>query len=52
MRQGVIAVHQSLLNPQRWLLRLECGHEMWMTSKTRPTRLFAKCDQCKEKEVK
>ncbi len=29
---------RSPLNSGQWLLTLECGHEQWVTQKTRPRR--------------
>lgn len=34
--QRVRRVTQSPLNPLRWALDLECGHELWVTQKKRP----------------
>jgi len=48
-RQRVKRVTQSPLNPQRWCLELECGHDEWVTSKTRPKRAKAECSTCFEK---
>ncbi len=42
----VIKVTQSPMNPLRWLLDLECGHDVWVTSKKRPTRKTVSCDKC------
>jgi hypothetical protein len=39
----VTAVHQSPMNPKQWLLQLECGHELWVTSTRRPKAKTAKC---------
>jgi len=42
----VLRAFRSPLNPQRWCLTLECGHEVWVTSKSRPKRQTAKCENC------
>jgi hypothetical protein len=39
-------VDQSPMNAQRWCLTLNCGHEVWVTSKSRPKRVKAPCDRC------
>ena len=39
-------VDQSPMNPKRWCLTLGCGHEIWVTSKSRPQRMKAMCDTC------
>lgn len=41
-------VDRSPMNPKRWCLTLSCGHEVWVTSKSKPTRMKAMCDTCKE----
>ncbi len=43
----VVSVTQSPLNAVRWMLTLSCGHEVWITSKTRPKRHGGiKCVSC------
>lgn len=37
----------SPLNQKQWSLALECGHEKWVTSKSRPSRKTAECEPCK-----
>lgn len=51
-RSRVLSVKQSPLNEQRWCLNLECGHEVWITAKRRPTRKLATCELCERKECK
>lgn len=41
-------VDQSPLNPLRWSLELECGHDVWVTSKTKPSRKTQYCATCVE----
>lgn len=43
MKQGVVSIRQSPVNGLRWLLLLKCGHVLWITAKTRPTRKTADC---------
>ena len=45
-RQQVTRVVQSPMNPLRWALELDCGHDEWVTQKSRPTRNTAKCSTC------
>ena len=40
----VVRVDRSPMNPMRWSLTLECGHEVWVTQKTRPTRMYVTCE--------
>ena len=35
---------QSSLNPRRWSVVMECGHETWVTARSRPKR--ATCKKC------
>lgn len=46
-KRVVIRADRSPLNRQRWLLQLECGHEEWITSKSRPQRQTMTCQTCK-----
>lgn len=39
-------VTQSPMNPLRWSLDLACGHEAWITSKSRPKRKHQVCERC------
>ena len=49
-RCRVVRVTQSPMNAQRWLLDLECGHEVWVTRRGRPTAKYANCEKCTERE--
>ena len=42
----VIQVDQSPVNAVRWCVLLSCGHEMWVTRKSRPTCKVMVCDKC------
>jgi hypothetical protein len=42
----VVSIKQSPLNALRWCCQLTCGHDGWVTAKSRPTRKFLKCSQC------
>jgi hypothetical protein len=33
------------MNPNRWLLELSCGHEVWVTATGRPKR-NVQCQEC------
>ena len=37
---------RSPMNPLRWCLTLSCGHETWVTSKAKPTRMKSECERC------
>ncbi len=39
----VVRIDQSPMNATRWVLILACDHEVWVTSKKRPTRRTAAC---------
>ena len=47
-KRYVKRVRQSPLNPMRWVLDLDCGHEVWVTAKSCPTRATAACPKCNE----
>lgn len=48
VEQRVKSVHKSPMNPKQWCLTLECGHEVWVTSKSKPERKIVACDACKK----
>lgn len=43
---NVVRVDPSPMNSMRWLLSLSCGHEVWITAKSRPKRKTVKCETC------
>ena len=43
----VMRADQSPMNPTRWCLGLDCGHEEWVYSLSRPTRTTEYCDKCR-----
>lgn len=49
----VVRAYQSPMNPHRWCLELECGHEEWVTAQRRPRAKTAACYKCRlaEKET-
>ncbi len=47
----VTRVSQSPLNATRWSLDLSCGHEVWITSRSRPVRKFSPCSICGEMQA-
>lgn len=49
-RFAVLRVLQSPLNPRQWCLELECGHDSWVMSASRPRRRFDHCYRCEEKK--
>jgi hypothetical protein len=46
------SVKQSPMNGQRWCLQLDCGHDEWVTAKSRPTRQSIRCSRCADKARK
>lgn len=42
----VQSVKQSPMNAMRWMLTLSCGHETWVTSKSKPKRMKEFCPTC------
>jgi len=46
IKRAVVRVTRSPMNPHRWALDLECGHEEWCTAKNRPTRKQVYCEKC------
>lgn len=47
-KNRVVSVKQSPLNPLRWCLQLDCGHDVWITSKKKPLRVANPCERCKD----
>lgn len=39
MKQKVQRVVQSPMNPLRWCFELACGHNVWVTRKSRPSTM-------------
>lgn len=53
MKRVIQKLTQSPLNRLRWLLLLSCGHEVWVTRKTRPhLGRQADCEICAKESVK
>ena len=46
MNIKVISATRSPLNSQKWLLELECGHDKWVSCKSKPTRKTQYCADC------
>jgi len=46
VKRNVTRVDQSPMNRLRWLLTLACGHEVWITSRSRPRRAKSACPTC------
>jgi hypothetical protein len=46
----VVSCARSPLNAQRWLVRLECGHETWITSARKPK--IGECPTCPRTPVR
>jgi hypothetical protein len=44
----VVSAKQSPLNPTRWCCTLQCGHDMWVTSKRKPKAKLLDCQRCRE----
>ena len=42
----VLRATQSPMNAQRWVLDLSCGHEVWITARSRPKRKTIRCEKC------
>lgn len=38
----------SPLNAQRWNATLDCGHDLWVTNKRKPTTPRIMCPRCTE----
>ena len=37
-KKRIVRVDRSPLNPKRWCLMLECGHEEWVTATAKPKK--------------
>jgi predicted RNA-binding Zn-ribbon protein involved in translation (DUF1610 family) len=46
IRQHVVSVKKSMLNEKQWCLLLKCGHEVWVTRKSRPSVKTIRCWEC------
>lgn len=44
--KAVLKITQSPLNKLRWSIDLECGHEQWVTSHTKPKKKRMLCRDC------
>lgn len=47
-KQRVLRVKVSPLNPLQWNLSLNCGHDVWVTRKGRPSMKEIACERCKK----
>lgn len=45
-QRKVQRVTRSPMNKSRWCLKLDCGHEVWVTAGRKPTRATADCEKC------
>lgn len=45
-KSRVESVKQSPMNPRRWCLQLDCGHDEWITAQRRPQRMQHRCSMC------
>jgi hypothetical protein len=52
VKRRVVQIKQSPLNEQRWLMVLECNHELWVTRVRRPEAKQADCTECEAAEMK
>ena len=43
----ILGVKQSPLNPLQWNVSLDCGHDVWMTRRSKPSRKTLRCEKCK-----
>ena len=46
---AVVSATQSPMNALRWSLSLSCGHDVWVTSKSKPTRKLWLCARCEQR---
>lgn len=51
MKRPVTRVDRSPMNRKRWVLKLSCGHEVWITSTSKPTRKEADCHECSRRNA-
>lgn len=48
-KSGLMVVRHvtpSPVNAFRWLLTLECGHDVWVTQRSKPTKASHFCTAC------
>lgn len=44
--RAVTYIDRSPMNPKRWCVQLECGHEHWTTADRRPKTKSLRCARC------
>lgn len=44
MKWRTVTRADAPMNPGRWLCVMDCGHEQWVTHKSKPKR--ARCQKC------
>lgn len=49
--RNVERIDRSPMNAKRWLMLLDCGHEVWTTAVRRPARRSAPCPECAVKKL-
>ncbi len=49
-RRLVLEAKQSPLNQRQWFVRFACGHELWLTQKTKPSGSKT-CGLCRAHDV-
>lgn len=52
MKRNVVNVRQSPMNPLRWLVTLDCGHDVWVTRKGKLQAKMVECPVCSEEIAK
>ena len=51
MKRNILKVMQSWMYASRWLLTLDCGHEVWTTFAKRPKAKAVACPRCAPQEM-
>jgi hypothetical protein len=44
----IVGVEKSSTEKGRWLLKLECGHEFWVSQPRKPNQKTTMCAECEE----
>ena len=54
MLRSVSRVDQSPMNPKRWCITMDCGHETWVTRERGKPKASGKafCEKCSKDEQK
>lgn len=50
--KNVVRIDRSPMNEKIWCIQLECNHDVFVTSKHKPSRKRMHCEKCQAKAVR